>query len=287
MIHPCLGHSDKVTMLNDFEFRVWTQYLLSADDFGVMRFSAITLQSDNDSLQERSLRRVVKALDKIVSLGLISTFTHQGRAYACQLNWVKYQDVQYPRHTMHPSPPADLIEQMEPTTQTLFRKHPGGVGRPKKAAQASEGSSEPFGTVVGGEAPKDLPKDLPNGISTEKELARARPGETLTLTLTQAPTLTQTLTLDDELVRRIGDFSERYPLIFSRVRSGAHYRGNPVRDYPNYCELVRGWPDDRLDQMLELFLLMPTKDANNVPGTPGQFLNMAPECDRRLREHGR
>lgn len=92
---------------------------------------------------------------------------------------------------------------------------------------------------------------------------------------------------EDEISRRVGDFSERYPRIYSKVRSGAHYRANPVRDYPNLCELVRGWPDDRLDQMLELFLLMPQKDANNVPGTPGQFLNMAPECDRRLREHGR
>jgi hypothetical protein len=85
----------------------------------------------------------------------------------------------------------------------------------------------------------------------------------------------------------VGEFSERYPVIYSRVRSGAHYRGNPVRDYPNYLELARGWPSlERLEKMLEVFLLMPAKDANNVPGTPGQFLNMAPHVDALLRKNG-
>lgn len=269
-------------MLNDFEFRVWTQYLLSADDFGVIRYSAITLQSDNDSLHERSLGRVRKALDKLAEIGLIHTFEHQGRTYACQLDWVKFQGIEYPRATMHPKPPADLIERMEPTTQTLFKKHPGGVGRPKKGAQAPEQSPEPFGNI-----PRTVSEPFPNGFQTEKELARARPGETLTLTLTPTQTLTQTPASDDELNRRVGDLSERYPVIYSRVRSGANYSANPVRDYPNFCRLVQGWPDDRLDQMLELFLLMPAKESNNVPGTPGQFLHMAPRCDQLLRENGR
>lgn len=91
----------------------------------------------------------------------------------------------------------------------------------------------------------------------------------------------------DEFTKRVGDLSERYPSIYARVRSGAHYRANPVRDYPNLCELVKGWPDDRLDQMLEVFLQMPAKDANNIPGTPGQFLNMAPHVDKLLRDNGR
>lgn len=93
--------------------------------------------------------------------------------------------------------------------------------------------------------------------------------------------------LSTELNDRIADFSERYPEIYARVRSGAHYPANPVRDFPNFEKLVMGWPSDRLELMLEVFLLMPAKEANNVPGTPGQFLHMAPECDRRLREHGR
>ena len=54
MIHPRLGHSAKVAGLTDFEYRVWNQYLLSADDFGVMRATAVKLQADNDALAERN-----------------------------------------------------------------------------------------------------------------------------------------------------------------------------------------------------------------------------------------
>lgn len=85
--------------------------------------------------------------------------------------------------------------------------------------------------------------------------------------------------------RKVGDVAEMFPRVFLRVRK-AHYQPKPVRDYPNFQDLARGWTLDRLEKMLEVFLLMPAKEANNVPGTPGQFSNMAPECDRRLREFG-
>ncbi len=87
---------------------------------------------------------------------------------------------------------------------------------------------------------------------------------------------------------RAGDFLERYPAIYARVRHGARYLVRPARDYMYACQIVEGWEDDsRLDLMVELFLRMSAKEANNIPGTPGQFLHMAPECDSRLRENGR
>jgi hypothetical protein len=90
---------------------------------------------------------------------------------------------------------------------------------------------------------------------------------------------------DPAFQRKVGDVSLMFPQVYLRVRK-AHYQSKPVRDYPNYQDLARGWSLDRLEKMLEVFLLMPAKDANNVPGTPGQFAHMAPECDRRLRENG-
>lgn len=87
---------------------------------------------------------------------------------------------------------------------------------------------------------------------------------------------------------RAGNFLRRYPAIYARVRHGARYLVRPARDYMYACQIVEGWENDsRLDLMVELFLRMSAKEANNIPGTPGQFLHMAPECDSRLRENGR
>lgn len=83
-------------------------------------------------------------------------------------------------------------------------------------------------------------------------------------------------------------FLDRYPAIYAKVRHGAHYLVKPARDHHYAIQLVIGWPDrSRLDLMAEVFLRMSAKEANNIPGTPGQFLHMAPECDARLRENGR
>jgi len=124
-IHPCLGHSDKVNQLTDLEFRVWTQYLLSADDFGVMRFSAITVQADNDSLHAKSTRIVQRCLERLIDIGLVVDFEHQQRKYLCQLNWHRYQKVAHPRHTIHPAPPREILDRCEEDTAALFfEQHP-------------------------------------------------------------------------------------------------------------------------------------------------------------------
>jgi hypothetical protein len=61
-----------------------------------------------------------------------------------------------------------------------------------------------------------------------------------------------------------------------------------ARDFPACEDIVSREPDDtRLDAMLELFLSVKARDWLNTPGTPRQFLNLMPECDRLLRERGR
>jgi hypothetical protein len=93
---------------------------------------------------------------------------------------------------------------------------------------------------------------------------------------------------DEELA---SELLERYPEIYARCRSGAVYRTTHKtheRDYSNALALAQGWPNlERLIAMLEIFLKRTDFNAKNIPGTPGQFLNMAPDCDRLLREHGR
>lgn len=128
-LHRRAGHSAKVNMLTDLEYRVWTQYLLSADDFGVMRGSHHQLQADNDHLANRPAKMIQRCLDALVKCGLIRAFTHQGKPYVYQHDWQDWQKVDFPRATNNPAPPADALENCEASTRQLFGKHPGGSRR--------------------------------------------------------------------------------------------------------------------------------------------------------------
>src|SRR6185503_2400025 len=108
-LHPRAGKSTKVSMLTDLEYRVWTQYLLSADDFGVMRATALAFQSDNDHLANRRTKEVQRCIDQLVSCGLLRAFEHQGKPYLYQHDWQKWQKVDYPRATLQPKPPEDVL----------------------------------------------------------------------------------------------------------------------------------------------------------------------------------
>lgn len=166
MIHPRIGHSDKVSKLSDLEYRVWIQTLLSADDFGVLRFSVITLQADNDALAAKHGKAIEKALNALAKCGLLAIFEHQGRRYACHPQWQVYQKVEYPRETIQPKPTPDVFGRLEPKTQELFHLWPKPPRRPR-----GDKSSDELRTI---------PEPFPNGSQTDSNLARARPRETAT-----------------------------------------------------------------------------------------------------------
>jgi hypothetical protein len=129
-LHKRAGHSEKVNMLTDLEFRVWAQYLISADDFGVMRASAVTLQADNDHLSNRPAKVIQRCIEALVKPdGLLRTFEHQGRRYIYQHDWQSWQKVSYPRTTNNPKPPEEALAGCDEPTQKLFAVHPGGAGR--------------------------------------------------------------------------------------------------------------------------------------------------------------
>jgi hypothetical protein len=142
-IHPKLGHSEKVTALSSDQFRTWTQYILSADDFGVMRYSAITLRDQNAYLAGKPEKQVQKWLEALVACDLIHVFTHQGRSYVFQHDWQTWQKVEYPRATLQPMPLDADLEKCDAATQLLFALHPGGKG--KKFVWPSEKSSNGSG----------------------------------------------------------------------------------------------------------------------------------------------
>ena len=94
--------------------------------------------------------------------------------------------------------------------------------------------------------------------------------------------------VDPVIAEKAGRFLERYPEIYAKARSGAHYLLRPARDFAYACQLVAGWPDDaHLDRIAELFLVREDIGDKNKPGTPGQLLHMAPDCDSLLRKGAR
>lgn len=129
LLHPKSSQSHKVSLLTDLEFRVWVQYLLSADDFGVMHATASRLQADNRHLQNRPVKVLLRCLEALVKSGLVRRFEHQGQSFIFSHNWQTWQKVEYPRATNEPLPPAEDLQNCDEPTQGLFEIHPGGKGK--------------------------------------------------------------------------------------------------------------------------------------------------------------
>ena len=225
--HPRLGHSDRVTALTDFEYRVWSQYILSADDFGVMRFSAVTVQADNDALGARKPAQVQRALDRLVSVRLVVPFEHQGRQYVFQPDWQTFQKVEWPRSTIQPKPTTELLALCSDGTAALFEKHPGGVTK-RKPKPLGDNSAPILRTV---------PELSPS-------LARARPRETA-----QANG-------SGSLEERAGRLREElYPDWYAKYRHGARLRliANSL-EFQDAMSLVRVWDDARIEKLARIVL---------------------------------
>lgn len=95
------------------------------------------------------------------------------------------------------------------------------------------------------------------------------------------------LSVSDEVKMKAGRFLDRYVEIYAEERRGAHFHLKPVLHFMTACELVQGWPDERrLELMARTFFQLPTSEKMAWPGTPAQFLHLAPEIDVRLRQAG-
>jgi hypothetical protein len=124
--HPSDGTSAKLCALSDFEFRVWHQVRLCSNDLGVMLDSAAPLMAENRVLEHKPAA-VVRALRRIVELGLLVRFTHQGVGFLCSPLWQDYQRVRYPRASHLPIPTGEAFAACSAKTQELFREVSGKV----------------------------------------------------------------------------------------------------------------------------------------------------------------
>lgn len=142
-LHKRAGHGERSGSLTHLEWRVWTVYLLAADDFGVMWCDPAPLATASPELGSETPRALRAALERLVNVGLCARFTHQGKTYIYQRDWNRWQKVTWPAETLHPKPPADFLEACDSETQRLFSAHPGGRKSPTKVEwESSRSTSE-------------------------------------------------------------------------------------------------------------------------------------------------
>ena len=144
VLHARLGHSARVSRLSDLAFRVWTTYVLGADDFGVMRADAVAFQAAHDALRERPAEEVAASIDRLVEVGLVSTFEHRGVRFLYQARWQDFQRVRFPGRTVYPLPAGAMVSAR---TFHLWSAHPGGSRLP--AAKGPFAASAPLRKFFG------------------------------------------------------------------------------------------------------------------------------------------
>lgn len=161
LAHPSDGTSAKLGALSDFEFRVWHQCRLSANDYGVMLNSPTPLMAENRALERRKAGPVRRALDRIIALGLLEAFEHQGDGFVCSPRWQDFQRIRYPRASHLPLPTGKALEACSPKTRALFAARPrDDFGNPSEKVQEDIGdTSEPRARGPAGSANANAPAD--------------------------------------------------------------------------------------------------------------------------------
>lgn len=157
--HPSDGTSAKLCALSDFEFRVWHQCRLSANDYGVMLNSPTPLMAENRALERRKAGPVRRALDRIIAVGLLEAFEHQGDGFVCSPRWQDFQRIRYPRASHLPLPTGAALEACTPKTRALFAARPredcGNLS--EKHQEESRDVSEPRAHGPAGNANANAP----------------------------------------------------------------------------------------------------------------------------------
>lgn len=171
-IWPTIGMDAKVSALSDLEFRVWVQYVLSANDLGVMPMSAAILQGANRALGLRPRKAIDKALQILVHVGLLCTFDAEGSSFVWCAKWQDWQWIRHPRRTSLPLP-QDLSGASE-ATREHFRKYLQNTGSVSESFQKSSGDiSASRAARADARAGNPHPNPTPTGdLSDPEESAR-------------------------------------------------------------------------------------------------------------------
>ncbi len=122
LLDPTIGDSQKVAQLSALEYRVWTIYLIAADDYGVLPCLASKIQGADRWCAEQDRGVIQAALERLCDVAIVRRFEIRGDAFICSLRWQKYQHIRRPRRSHYPTPPADVLAECDKDTAALFSK---------------------------------------------------------------------------------------------------------------------------------------------------------------------
>ncbi len=298
LLHARLGHSAKVSGLSDLEYRVWTTYVLAADDFGVMRAAAVAFQAAHDGLSGRPAKAVQRCIERLVKVGLVAAFTHQGSRFLYQADWQDFQRVRYPLRTMHPLPDA---AEVSAKTRHLWSVHPGGVrvpALPKATSEAAGIVPEASGTAAARfpEDSRKTPAAVPEDSLTNPEVvpSPARACQTASGLRLMANGSSEGGGAGEEdpatrgaVASRAAAFVERYRSEWYPRHRGVAYaptRAVEASDADAAVRLCAAWDDAALERLVERFLTVEgDRFLAGRTRTMSMLLSRAPALAERLR----
>ena len=304
LLHARLGHSAKVSGLSDLEYRVWTTYVLAANDFGVMRAAAVAFQAAHDGLSGRPAKAVQRCIERLVKVGLVAAFTHQGSRYLYQADWQDFQRVRYPLRTMHPLPDA---AQVSAKTRHLWSIHPGGVrvpALPKATSQTTgvapeaSGPARDSGTGAARfpEDSRKAPAAVPEDSLTNPEVvpSHARACQTANGLRLMANGSSEGGGAGEEdpaargaVASRAAAFVERYRSEWYPRHRGVAYaptRAVEASDADAAVRLCAAWDDSALERLVERFLTVEgDRFLAGRTRTVSMLLSRAPALAEQLR----
>lgn len=132
LLSPRVGSGHKIEQLSSNEYRIWTIYLLAADDYGVMPLMASKIQGADRWSSKQTAAFVLKALLRLIAVQLVRRFDVNGDAFIFSANWQEHQHIRRPRRTIYPAPPPPLVEECERETRTMFHSRKISEEQPQR-----------------------------------------------------------------------------------------------------------------------------------------------------------
>jgi hypothetical protein len=134
LIHRKAQRGERSSSLSHLGFRVWVQYQLTADDYGVCPAAAAKFQGDNPALAKETQKRIQGEIENLIRVGLCGVFQDGSQRYLYQADWQDFQKIEWPTETSYPQIPQLELAKCSESTRRLLAK---------KSAKSRGDSSEP------------------------------------------------------------------------------------------------------------------------------------------------